>query len=329
MVPWIERPTLSLDLSGPVETRYATVPRDIFACCRQLLDATLTLVPPAARALLGRVRPRWEQRFRPEAAAVAPLLGASWQDLLLANLCYDLSPNRVGCSTIALPTPHGPVLARNLDWWPEDLLAQAGYLMRFTRDGAPAYACASWPGTIGTVTALSARGFALVLNAVSSTEGREAGYPVLLHLRRVIEDAADFDDALRMLSEEVLLAPALITLVGRENGQRVVVERTPTRHAHRWPEGDEPLVTTNHYRLMSLRRPFGGDEVSRAGCGRYAGLWRFFADHRPGREVTDAALLYALTDPSVIQSCTAQHVIMRPRTGETRLFVPRRLLPRP
>src|SRR5262249_10662696 len=184
----------------------------------------------------------------------------------------------------------GRVVPGKMDWWPEGMLARAGRLLRFTRDGAPAYASAGWPGALGVVTGLSTRGFAVVLNAVA-TPGEGVGgegYPVLLHLRRVLEDARDFDDALRMLSEERLLAPALFTLAGRENEQRVVVERTPTRHALRWPEGDEPLVATNHYRVLSRPRPFGGEELSGA-CGRYDAVWRFFARHRPGRQVADAA----------------------------------------
>jgi hypothetical protein len=150
---------------------------------------------------------------------------------------------------------------------------------------------------------------------------------VLLHLRRVLEDAADFDDALRMLSRQRLAAPALFTLAGSRNEQRVVIERTPRRHALRWPNGDEPLLTTNDYRLMTDaqgRDP--GDVLLRTACPRYERLGLLVAKHRPEQEVTDAALLYALSDVGVIQDITAQHVIMRPRTGEMRLFVPRHLL---
>jgi hypothetical protein len=228
---------------------------------------------------------------------------------------------------VALPTPSGPVVARNMDWWPEDILAQASYLIRCSQYGALQYANAGWPGAIGVVTGLSARGFAIVLNAVTSPEGiRKTGYPVLLHLRRVLEDARDFDDALAMLSEQTLTASALVTLVGARNEQRVVIERTPTRHAHRLPEGDEPLVATNDYRLLFRPETHEGPVIYQTTCSRYAALCRFFAGHRPDQEVEDAALLYILSDATVIQSITAQHIILRPRQGTTRLFVPRRLM---
>jgi hypothetical protein len=327
MVPWVERPTVAIDLTAPAERRYEGVPRAAFAEARQLLDRIKSEVPPTARPLADAVRLRTGGRFHDEAVSLARQVGADWHDVILANISYDLVLARFGCSTVALATPHGPVVARNMDWWPEDLLAQASYLLRFARAGQFQYANAGWPGAIGVVTGLSARGFALVLNAVTCSEGvNPAGYPVLLHLRRVLEDARDFDDALRMVAEEPLAAPGLITLVGTENSQRVVVERTPMRHALRRAEDDAPLVTTNDYRVLFRPEAHDGAEIYRTTCRRYDTLQQFFTRPRPDRGAEDAALLYALSDPGVLQGITAQHIIMRPRAGEVRLFVPRRLL---
>ncbi|MFM9960453.1 MAG: hypothetical protein ACKV2Q_04425 [Planctomycetaceae bacterium] len=67
-------------------------------------------------------------------------------------------------------------------------------MIRFTRGGELAFANAGWPGAVGIVSGLSARGFAVALNAVGGGSDM-LGYPVLLHLRRVIEEAPDFDGA--------------------------------------------------------------------------------------------------------------------------------------
>ena len=138
-----------------------------------------------------------------------------------------------------------------MDWWPEDVLARASCVVRFERQGEMQFCTAGWPGAVGVVTGLSARGFAVALNAVMGPERfSRIGYPVLLHLRRVVEDARDFADALRMLARQRLIAPALFTLVGTANDERVVIERSPRRHALRWAEGDAPLVATNDYRTL-------------------------------------------------------------------------------
>jgi hypothetical protein len=323
----VERPTIEIDLAEPPGRRYAGIPAEAFDLGRELLQAMKREIPPMARLLAHWVRLRTWGRFHSEAVSLAREGGHDWRDVMLANVAYDLILATFGCSTVALPTPAGPVVARNMDFWPQDMLARASYLIRVLRGGRFSFASAGWPGAIGVVTGLSTRGFAVVLNAVIGPEKfRRTGYPVLFHLRRVLEDARDFDDALQMLSHQTLAAAALFTLVGSRNEQRVVIERTPTRYAPRWPKGDEPLVATNDYRLLFRPEVHAGSEIYETTCTRYDALCRFFAGHRSGQKVDDAALLYILSDATVIQEITAQHIIMRPAEGTIRLFVPRRFL---
>jgi hypothetical protein len=327
MLPWVERPSLEIDLALPLKRRFVNIPADAFDLGRELLAAVMRVMPARARWLAYWVRLRTANRFHGEAVSLARAGNHDWRDITLANIAYDLILATFGCSTVALPTPSGPVIARNMDFWPEDLLARASYLIRVVRDGQPVFASAGWPGTIGIVTGLSARGFAVVLNAVIGPDKfRRTGYPVLLHLRRVVEDARDFDHALQMLTRQTLAASALFTLVGSRNPHRVVVERTPTRHALRWPRDDEPLIVTNDYRLLYRPETHAGAEIYETTCQRYDALCRFFGGHRADREVDDSALLYILSDPDVIQQITAQHIILRPRQGTVRLLVPRRFM---
>jgi len=327
MAPWIERPTLRLDMDSPPERRFAAVPADAIQAGKTLLASIMRLMPPAAKLLAHLVRLRTASRFHAEAISLANHFGVDWRAIIIANISYDLMIANIGCSTVALPTPRGPVLARNMDWWPEDLLAQASYLVHCERGAVRLFSNAGWPGAIGVVSGMSARGFALVLNAVLGPErSSKLGYPVLLHLRRVLEDARDFDEALRLLTDQHLAVGGLITLVGCDNKQRVVVERTPKRHGLRWPNGDEPLIATNDYRLLFKPATCEELEVCRTTCSRFDALQEFFASHRPDRDVEDAELLYILSDPRVIQEITAQHIVFRPRDQAARLYVPRRLL---
>lgn len=343
MTPWVERPTIDVDWDLPPAEALAAAPPEAIAQARRLLAAVMGEIPPLARWLADAVRLRTGGRFQAEAVALARAVGADWRDVMLANVSYDLMLAALGCSTVALPTPSGPVLARNMDWWPEDVLAQASYLLQYRRGGQVALSSAGFPGAIGVVTGMSQRGFAVALNAVLSPEGSSrTGYPVLLFLRRVLEDAEGFDAALAMLREQKLASPALVTLVGCENGQRVVVERTPTRHALRWGEPGRALVATNDYRLLfqpptgevaaphsthaAASREEAVHELYETTCGRYAALRARLRNHDAGSEVEDSFLLYLLTDPAVMQSITAQHVILRPRAQAVRLFVPRKFV---
>jgi hypothetical protein len=326
MVPWVERPTLQFDCAQTWQQQLAAVPVEAIAAARALLAVVAAEIPRRYLGLAHALRVRTANRFHAEIRAIADSIAIDWRVLAMANLSYEFVLTRYGCSVAALATSQGPVLARNMDWWPEDLLARASYLLRFERQGHHRWTAAGWPGATSVVTGLSARGFAISLNAVTSPEGiNRLGYPVMLHLRRVLEDCGGFDEALSRLARTRLTAAALFTLVGTENHQRVIVERTPTRHALRWATGDQPLVVTNDFRSLQVRAA-GPAALLNTACGRFDALTRFAAT-TDSAATRDEALLFALTDATVQQTITAQHVIVRPRQQQIRLFVPRRLLP--
>jgi hypothetical protein len=319
---WCERPTIDLDLNLPVESRYAKLPGDAVGHCNNLLKAIMTQIPPASAPIADGVRLRTEDRFHPSAVALGQRHGRDWRDVILANVSYDLFLASLGCSTLALPTPSGPVVARNMDWFPENLLARASYLIRYHRSGKLAFAHAAFAASIGTVTGLSAKGFAVIINAVRSPEGVNLnGYPVLLFLRKVLEEAENFRHALELLSNQTLAMSALLTVVGSENDERVVIERTPTRHALRWSEPNRPLMTTNHYRKL-----YAPEESKPEGCTRFERLCEFLDSYDAKREPVNEDLLSMLSDPGVIQEITAQHILIRPRQQQMQVFVPSRLM---
>ncbi len=327
MQTWVECPQLEIDLDLPHDQRYRAIPPEASRCGHELLACIMSEVPAAARTLADAVRLRTANRFHREACALARVTGDDWRSVILANIAYDLVLSTYGCSTVALATPDGPVVARNMDWWPEDVLARTSYLIRARRGGELAFANAGWPGAIGAVSALSARGFAVVLNAVTCSEGiNRTGYPVLLHIRRVIEDAAGFDEAVRMLSDARLAASCLLTVVGTTNEQRVIIERTPRLAVHRRADGNRPLMATNHYRALESEISAERSDAGSGACPRYEALIGRFGGAAELTDYTDEELLTVLTDPAVIQEITAQHVIVRPSRGEIRLFVPARLV---
>ncbi|HRX83944.1 MAG TPA: C45 family autoproteolytic acyltransferase/hydrolase [Phycisphaerae bacterium] len=328
MVPWVECPHIEIDLDLPPDRRYAAVPPAELARGARLLRAIMAEIPGKARYLADGARLRTRGRFHDEARALAQQVGTDWRSVMLANLTYDLTLAVFGCSTVALATPAGPVLARNMDFWPEDTLAQTSALVRLRRAGELQLGNAGWPGTIGVVTGMSGRGIAVALNAVSGPEGVSwTGYPVLLFIRKVLDDARDFAEAVHLLSRQKLAAPCLLTVVGTANDERVVIERSPTRFAERRPDGDAPLFVTNDYRKLFAPVTRDDSEIYRTTCDRFDRLCTLLAGFRGDREVADEELLYLLTDSEVIQGITAQHIIMRPAAGAMRMFVPRRFVP--
>jgi hypothetical protein len=262
------------------------------------------LARPAAELVLRRY-PRHAEQI----AAVSRNLGCDPVDLTLANLSYDLALGQFGCSTMVLATAEGPVVARNMDWMMPARIARASCVVPLPGGGLSA----GFVSAVGVVTGLSRAGFAVVLNAVETGTLNPEGYPVLLFLRRLLDDAGSFEEAVDVASRTPLAMSALITLAGPRNEQRVCVERSPTEHRQRWAHGDAPLLVTNHYRRLGRADS----------CPRYACLER----NAPRLKAPSAEELLALLGhPNVRQDITAQEVLIWPAAGRLRLFVPTDLL---
>jgi hypothetical protein len=279
-------------------------PSDLAAKSRVFLRETLAMYPPVPfiKAAVTHLYSRYP-RHAGRADRVARPMGVDPLDLFAGNLCYDLfmGSGGMGCSTMALPTPEGPMLARNMDWPPADKIAQASCLIEedFGIN-------AGFVGVIGAVTGQSRRGFAACINAVHAGTDPE-GYPMLLFLRDVLDTAQNFDDALARVQRERLMSGGIITLVGTANHQRAIVERTPRDASTRTAREDEPLMATNHHRALSRPEP----------CGRYDYL-EAHAGKLPPLEI--------LTHPQVLQTITAQHILFQPATGRAEMYVPTHLL---
>ena len=85
MVPWVERPTIEIDLSKPLNSRYAGIPAQAFDLGRELLDAMKREIPAKARLLAHWVRLRTWNRFHGEAVSLARAGNHDWRDIMLAQ----------------------------------------------------------------------------------------------------------------------------------------------------------------------------------------------------------------------------------------------------
>ncbi|VTS05101.1 C45 family peptidase [Tuwongella immobilis] len=274
---------------------------------RELLTQTLEQMPDEARLLALLAIQRFPEHGERN-LQLAEELGVPEELLMLGTISYDIAMT-FGCSTMAVATAEGPVLARNMDWFPERAIARASCITRLDHGWS-----AGFVGTVGVVTGLSERGFAVALNAVAHPESDRRGYPMLLFLRHLLDSATDFDHAVEIARRTPLASSGLLTLVGTRNDQRICIERTPSQHRLIRPEGDAALVTTNHFRLME-------PETS---CVRWSTVTS--SAKTLSRMPGDSDFLQILTHPQVEQSITAQHVIATPSQQRLKMWVPARLL---
>jgi acid ceramidase len=248
------------------------------------------------------------------------------REVVLANAAYDIAG--VGCSTIVAATADGPLHARNLDWtFPRNLLKKHLTVARMRNGPHGDYALVTWPGMFGALTGIAPGRFSITVNFVQHDEDsgllqlakRAIGghWPVAWVVRRALDEAKNFKAAVKMIQNEYVLSPVLITVVGTENDERVCIECGCDDYALRRPGADGPLIVTNHYQTDELEEHnVDLDELDT--CERYAALEELLA----GKKVTSRGALAALSNDDVISSDTQHQVVMEPASGRLTVRIP-------
>lgn len=306
--------SLVVDLDAPPETRWSGLAPHADAVrelCSTYVDDLGGLDDHAEALALYRDRcvPREQQL---EFGHIAALAGLSSTEVALANLYYDrmkaLFSGAFGCTAVAVETPAGPLHARNLDWHaPNDVLKRLTQVTELRRGGETVARTVGWPGFVGAFSGVAPGRFAVTLNAVLSDEPPRWAPSVGLLLRAVLEYASSFDEALDTLAHKEIASDALLLLTGTRPGERVVIERTPTRHALRRADG--PLFVTNDYRVLTDGSAIG--LLAETACTRFDR-----AVALAGSALEPARAFELLADPGVRLPITVQQMVFRAATGE-------------
>ncbi len=250
-----------------------------------------------------------------ELAALSRKLAIPRERLYLANLYYDAFRVVLGCTGFAIDRADGPLHARNLDWWsPVRLLATSTWIVRYEGAAAGPFEVVGWPGFVGAFSAVAPGRFAISMNAVASVNEKPTiGGSVPMVIRRALETASTFDDAVMHLSSEPITADCLLLVTGARGGELVVIERTSTRSELRTAD-DGVLVVTNDYRAMPGEVSERSDgTLAMTADGRYQRAHALCRQHTP-RDASEC--LTVLADDRVRMDMTVQQMFMRAATGE-------------
>ncbi len=213
---------------------------------RALRDACLGFFPPslmpalplfdkAARRFLKQSRSPYVQ----EIAQIADVLGFS--GVWLLNASYQWA-----CTSLAREHDGAPWLVRTLDW-PFRGLGRHAAVARMRGVGGDFFSV-TWPGYVGTLTAMAPFRFAACINQAPMR--RRTAHPWLRPydfavnmlagwkctdrmppdqlLRHTFEICGDYGAARRVLETMPIARPAIFTLIGCAAHENCVIERTET-----------------------------------------------------------------------------------------------------
>lgn len=204
--------------------------QDLFAVCRKLVPGfILNYLTRKSEQWLNRAQPPYRQ----ELDKIAQDIGKQAYAL---NLSYEW-----GCTTTAFDDKvrGGVTMYRSLDW----PIKGMGDKLAVAKHGGPAgdYWNIAYPGFVGVLNGVAKGRFAAAINSapipdygwgpfidypLSKRDNfRHDGLPAAFLLRKVFEECADYRTAVKMLSETPLMAPAIFTIAGINDGEHCVIER--------------------------------------------------------------------------------------------------------
>ncbi|MDJ0980450.1 MAG: hypothetical protein QNI94_02435 [Kiloniellales bacterium] len=258
-----------------------------------------------------RISRRWLERtgnpYLEEIETVARRLGRPGAYFL--NLSYEWS-----CTCAVGPDPTGDQgrLLRVLDWPFEGL----GRNLVAARQRGPAgdWINLTWPGFTGSIQGLAPRRFAAAFNQAPLRRRsasmildwgidrvgvwRGSGLPPAHLLRQVFDQARDYAEARKRLSEAPLAMPALFSLAGPAPDQGCVIERLE----HKAFVHDGPQVVANHWLGPRPRgRARGEDSEGRAALME--------------RQAPAAGHDFAWLKPPVLNPMTRLAMVAEPASG--------------
>jgi isopenicillin-N N-acyltransferase like protein len=206
----------------------------------------------------GRVRlPFFPAHHVEELTAAAAASGWPRDLLIFANTIFDVR-RVVQCSAFLVEPQRsatgGPLFGRNLDWPAFGPLHEFSFVTIYRPTGKRSFAAVTFPGLLGCSSGMNDAGLAVALLDASSTKDESPafnpfGTPTHLAIRRVLEECATVDEAVKLLRSQERAASTNVAMCDTQRS--VVLEVTPKSVVVRPPE-DDVCICTNHFRTAEL-----------------------------------------------------------------------------
>jgi acid ceramidase/N-acylethanolamine-hydrolysing acid amidase len=240
----------------------------------------------------------------------------SADEVLIANLYYDVLKFYFGCTAFAVENNGNVLHSRNLDWWTENnILSDYSKVFLYQKNGKTVYKTVGWVGFVGALSGTKPGKFSLTLNAVLSNDSPEIALPVSFLLRDILNTADSFEAAKEKLEQTTIASDCLILLSGTKANEMVVIERTPTRFASRTTEGKFITVTNDYKKLENNTTE--ESVLQSTSCVRYNRTQELLEKQIP---IDFVKCFDILKDDNVMMGITVQQMVFNNETGEVKLI---------
>lgn len=255
------------------------------------------------------------KEYLEEVEYISSISNFTSDQVLIANLYYDVLKFYFGCTAFALKVNDNILHSRNLDWWTENnILSDYSKVFLYQKNGKTIYKTVGWVGFIGALSGTKPERFSLTLNAVLSNDNPEIALPVSFLLRDILSNANNFKEAKEMLEQTTIASDCLILLSGTKENEMVVIERTPKRYATRIAENGFITVTNDYKKLEnSLKEE---SVLQSTSCGRFNRTEELIKKKHP---TNTQECFDILKDEKVMMGITVQQMVFNNNNGEIKL----------
>ncbi len=253
----VAREATAADRGRGLGERFATEIAATLDVYQRLFERAAGLGGDEVARLGGRALERiaaWSRPLGDEIEGIAAGAGQPAAAIAALNARTELlalGGARRGECTVAARLGDGPPLAvQTWDWHEE--LADCWHVLTVDAPGARPLHTLTEYGIVGKV-GVNASGVGLLVNILhhAADGGGDAGPGVPVHVvaRRVLEDAADLNDALLIAGSAAVSASSSLTVVADAGGESgaLSIELCPEGAGHALPAADGLLVHTNHF----------------------------------------------------------------------------------
>ncbi len=144
------------------------------------------------------------------------------------------------------------ITGRNFDWEAAEVFSTNRVVEMFEPDNGIPFISLSWAGMAGVLTGMNRAGVSVTINGAPTQLPRNIGTPVAFVARKILQEAHNLDEAVRIIREAKVFVSTLWLIGSRADGKFIVVEKTPGTTNVREPVSDT-IVCPNHFETAGLK----------------------------------------------------------------------------
>lgn len=156
----------------------------------------------------------------------------------------------VGCSSFGVWKDHslsgGLLVGRNFDFYMGDDFAKNKVVMFVAPDSGYRYASIAWPGMVGVVSGMNARGVTVTINAAKGSMPLSAATPISILAREILQYADCIETAYVIAQNTETFVSESILIGSVSDGCCAVIEKTP-KETVLYRSSGHRIACTNHY----------------------------------------------------------------------------------